>query len=172
MYRISPFTYLVSAMLSTGLANAPVVCSDIEFVNFQPPSGRTCGQYMETFMSTIGGYLLDDNATSDCAFCSASDTNVILTQLGLKYDERWRNFGLMMVYTVFNLFAALALYWLLRVPKGQRTKEMKAEEELVRQKTRQSIRSRRGSEAQSHHELDEVRSVDTKVRDSKSQDTS
>jgi ATP-binding cassette, subfamily G (WHITE), member 2, PDR len=158
MYRVSPFTYLVSAMLSTGLANAPVVCKEIEFVSFEPPSNQTCAQYMADYISVAGGYLRDPSATSDCAFCSASETNAILNQLGLEYDERWRNFGLMVVYTIFNLFAALALYWLLRVPKGQRTKEMKAGEEPVRQMTRPSMQDRRGSEAQHHHELQEVHS--------------
>jgi ABC-type multidrug transport system permease subunit len=30
MYRISPFTYLISGMLSVGLANQSVHCSPIE----------------------------------------------------------------------------------------------------------------------------------------------
>ncbi len=39
MYRISPFSYLVSAMLSTAVANTRVECADNEFLQFEPPGG-------------------------------------------------------------------------------------------------------------------------------------
>ena len=31
--------------------------------------------------------------------------------------DRWRNFGIMFAYIIFNVFGALFLYWLTRVPK-------------------------------------------------------
>jgi len=48
-YRISPLTYLVSAILSVGVAKAPVVCSSIEIVKVVPPNGSTCGKYLSPF---------------------------------------------------------------------------------------------------------------------------
>jgi flagellar biosynthesis/type III secretory pathway M-ring protein FliF/YscJ len=33
--------------------------------------------------------------------------------------RRWRNFGLLWVYVVFNIFAAVFFYWLARVPKNK-----------------------------------------------------
>jgi ATP-binding cassette subfamily G (WHITE) protein 2 (PDR) len=78
MYRLSPFTYLVSGMLSVGLANSSVQCAARELISFQPRSGSTCGEYMKAYTSFAGGFLVDDNATSDCQFCSISDTNVFL----------------------------------------------------------------------------------------------
>ncbi|EXJ91459.1 ATPase [Capronia epimyces CBS 606.96] len=119
MYRVSPFTYLVSAVLSTGLANAPVKCSKIELVPLQPPSGMTCGQYLGPYIDMAGGYVTDPTATRNCEFCSASSTNAFLTQLSINYADRWRNFGLMWVYIIFNVFGAVFLYWLLRVPKNK-----------------------------------------------------
>jgi ATP-binding cassette, subfamily G (WHITE), member 2, PDR len=146
-------------MLSTGLAEAPIECDDIEFVTFEPPSGQTCAQYMSSYISAFGGYLRDDSATTECAFCASSSTNDVLGGLGINFDERWRNFGLMMIYVIFNLFAALALYWLLRVPKRQRSKEMKSEEALARQRTsRNSVQERRAADVvHSTHELTLVR---------------
>ncbi len=117
MYRVSPFTYYISGLLSTALANAPVVCSKTEFVNLEPPNNLTCYQYMEPYMSVAGGYLQSPNATSECEFCSYSSTNSYLSLLEISYGDRWRNFGLMIVYIIFNVFGALALYWLCRVPK-------------------------------------------------------
>lgn len=123
MYRISPFTYLVDGMLSTGLANNAIVCSSIEYVRFNPPSGQTCGQYMSTYKATLGGYLTNDNATANCEFCAAASTNVYLTQLSSQYSTRWRNFGIMWAFVIFNIFAALGLYWYARVPRKQKVQE-------------------------------------------------
>ena len=123
MYRISPFTYLVDGMLSTGLANNAVVCSSIEYVHFNPPSGQTCGQYMSTYLNTLGGYLTNESATADCEFCAVASTNVYLTQLNSQYSTRWRNFGIMWAFIIFNIFGALGLYWYARVPRKQKVQE-------------------------------------------------
>lgn len=122
MYRVSPFTYLVSAMLSTGLSGTKAICDDIEYLHFDPPSNQTCYQYMSDYMNAFGGYLLDNNATNNCAFCSMSSTDTFLGQIGSYYKDAWRNFGLMWVYIVFNIAGAIFIYWAARVPKGKRTK--------------------------------------------------
>lgn len=123
MYRISPFTYLVDGMLATGLANNAIVCSSIELVTFNPPSGQTCSQYMTEYINTTGGYLTNAAATANCEFCSASSTNTYLESLSSSYSTRWRNFGIMWAFIVFNTFAALFLYWLARVPRKQKVQE-------------------------------------------------
>lgn len=125
MYRVSPFTYLVSTMLSTGIANTEVVCAANEYISLQPPSGSTCGEYMQSYMDVVGGYLTEPNATADCQFCAMGDTNVFLSSVQSNYADRWRNFGLMWVYIIFNIFGALAVYWLVRVPKKKGKKEKK-----------------------------------------------
>ena len=95
MYRISPFTYLVSAMLSTGVANAPVTCAANEYLHFEPPSGQTCQQYLGAYLDLAGGYLESGTAdsTSRCSYCSMNNTNVFLATVNSTYDTRWRNFG-------------------------------------------------------------------------------
>lgn len=136
MYRVSPFTYLVSAMLSVGLANTQVVCSDRELLKITPPSGQTCMEYLGPYMEFAGGYLTDENATTDCSLCSVKDTNFILEGLSARYNERWRNFGLLLVYIAFNIVAAVFIYWLVRVPKNSGKEEAPTEEALALQKTR------------------------------------
>lgn len=120
MYRVSPFTYLISAMLSTAVADADVYCSDIEFTIFNPPSGQTCGEYMSSFISFAGGTISNPAAVADCRYCSLSSTNTFLSALSIEYSERWRNFGLMLCYAVFNLCMAVFIYWLARVPKNKK----------------------------------------------------
>jgi hypothetical protein len=46
-----------------------------------------------------------------------ADTNTLLKGLGLSYDLRWRNFGIMWAFVAFNVAGAVFLYWLARVPK-------------------------------------------------------
>ncbi|KAF7587765.1 hypothetical protein BBP40_006725 [Aspergillus hancockii] len=118
MYRVSPLTYLVSAMLSTGLANTEVTCSDLEVTVVNPPSGQTCAEYLAAYMQMAGGTVYNRNATAGCQFCALTNSNMFLTSVSSDYGERWRNFGLMWVYIGFNVGAALVLYWAIRVPKS------------------------------------------------------
>jgi hypothetical protein len=120
MYRVSPFTYLVDGILSTGLANTLVTCSNIEFLHFEPSNGTSCGQYLSNYISFAGGYLQNPEATTDCQFCTVRDTNTLLHGMSLSYDLRWRNFGIMWVFIVFNVAGAFFLYWWVRVPKTKR----------------------------------------------------
>lgn len=122
MYRVSPFTYLVSGMLSVGLANARISCSTEEFLHFSPPSFSNCTTYLAPYIEVLGGYLMPDsmNSTTECVFCSGNETNIFLKGVSAEYGDRWRNFGIFLVYVIFNVAAAVGLYWLARVPKGIR----------------------------------------------------
>ncbi|KZL63583.1 abc-2 type transporter [Colletotrichum incanum] len=117
MYRVNPFTYIVEGFLSIGLANAPVTCSTTELLTFDAPSGSTCGEYMAEYIQNNGGYLVDNNA-SECHFCGMADTNAFLLDMNMSFDNRWRDFGLVWAFCVFNIAAAAVLYWVARVPKN------------------------------------------------------
>ena len=117
MYRLSPFNYLVGGLLSTAVKDAGVICADNEYLNFNPPSGQTCGEYMERYISELGGYLQSSNSTSSCSFCQLSNTNQFLAAVSADPTQSWRNFGLMWVYIGFNICSCFFIYWLIRVPK-------------------------------------------------------
>jgi ABC-type multidrug transport system permease subunit len=123
MYRVSPFTYLVSAIMATGLANTEVTCAANEYVVFDPVKGQNCGAYLQDYVAAAGGYVLNESATSDCQYCPMKDTNVFLKALSSSYDNRWRDWGIGMVYIVVNIVASLGLYWLVRMPKGKKQKQ-------------------------------------------------
>ncbi|KAM0328215.1 hypothetical protein ACHAQA_005624 [Verticillium albo-atrum] len=118
MYRVSPLTYLVSGLLSTGLAHNAVECSDLELLRFAPANGTSCGDYLAPYQELAGGQVMNAAATDICEFCPLATTDAFLATINSDYGERWRNYGLMWVYIVFNIGAALLLYWLMRVPKG------------------------------------------------------
>ncbi|KAG6090993.1 ZEB2-regulated ABC transporter 1 [Claviceps sp. LM220 group G6] len=119
MYRVSPFTYLVSGMLTTGVANTDVVCADNEFLKFKPPGNQTCLEYMKDYIDVFGGKLADESDRSMCQYCTISETNAYLAGVSSYYSDRWRNFGILWVYVLLNISAAMFIYWLARVPKNK-----------------------------------------------------
>lgn len=78
------------ALLATGVGGTRVQCRPSEFLSFPPPSGSTCGDYMATYIQAAGGYLADPSSTTNCQFCSISDTNTFLKTFNYNYDHRWR----------------------------------------------------------------------------------
>lgn len=102
-YYVSPFTWLVSALMTTGTHGVAVRCAPAEISMFQPPSGKTCGEYAGAFANATMAAIYNPEATSDCEFCSVSVADVYLSSLNMLYSERWRNVGLLIVYIVFNV---------------------------------------------------------------------
>lgn len=121
MYRVNPFAYLVSSFMSTTLGQAPAHCAENEFQTFSAPPEQSCLDYMSKYMSTYGGYLRDRNATGTCEFCQMDSTDQFLLTINANWNTRWRDFGLLWVYISFNVAAAIALYWIFRVPKSKKS---------------------------------------------------
>ncbi|KAF7716532.1 Uncharacterized protein PECH_005181 [Penicillium ucsense] len=117
MYRVSPFTYLVSAVLSSGLSGGNAKCSSIELLKVDPPQGQNCSSYLDPYVRLYQASLSNPNATSGCEICPIQSNDTFLAQLSIRFSDYWRNIGLLFVYVGFNVVMALVLYWLARVPK-------------------------------------------------------
>ncbi|USP73527.1 abc multidrug transporter [Curvularia clavata] len=124
MYRVSPFTYWIGGMVSTMSAGRSVVCSPSEVLTFDPPSGQTCGAYLNPYATTTGGTIQNPDATADCRYCTLSNTDQFLAGSKIYYSQRWRNFGLMFAYIAFNVFLAVLSYYLFRVAKLESIKSV------------------------------------------------
>lgn len=122
MYRLSPMTYYVQAVLATGLANTNIVCAPDEILTFQPDNSQACGTYMKDFIDTSGGYLLNPNSRTNCEFCSLNSSNTYLASINTFYSQRWSNFGIFVAFIGINIILTTLFYWLARVPKGNREK--------------------------------------------------
>lgn len=118
MYRVSPMTYWVSGMASTMLHDRRVVCSQDELNVFQPRSGETCGTYMRTFLQQNDGTLTNPDATSNCTYCTYQVADPFLAGSEIYWGDRWRNFGFMFAYILFNIAVTVLLYYLFRVRQG------------------------------------------------------
>ncbi|KAK4865212.1 hypothetical protein LT330_001835 [Penicillium expansum] len=120
VYRVDPFTYLVTGFLSTSLAQAPMHCADNEYLTFIAPQNQSCAQYMRGYINDNGGALLNPDAIGngeDCRYCQFTETDQFLANLGADFSQRWMAFGVLWAYVAFNVFMAVFLYWLLRVPR-------------------------------------------------------
>lgn len=117
MYRVSPFTYWISSLVSTMLHGRRVDCSSTETSIFSPPAGQTCQQYLAPYLQTAPGTLQNPNDTRDCRYCSLSTADQLLAPSGVVWSERWRNFGIVWAYVIFNIFVAVLTYYLFRVKK-------------------------------------------------------
>ena len=114
-YHVSVRLFLMLHRLAYPSSSYSVQCAAQEFLEFDPSAGSTCGAYMADYISGAGGYLLDPQATSNCQFCQLESTDVFLATFGMSYSHAWRNFGILIAYCVFNVFAAMALYYFVRV---------------------------------------------------------
>ncbi|KAF8206137.1 pleiotropic drug resistance ABC transporter [Mycena galopus ATCC 62051] len=116
MYHVSPFNYLIEGLLGQALGKHEIVCSAIELVRVDPPSGQTCGAYFAPYMSFAGGYLTNANATSACEFCSTATTDQFLEpNFNIYYSHHWRNAALLFAYIGFNIVSIYVLTWFFRI---------------------------------------------------------
>lgn len=122
MLRVNPLTYAVEGLLGTTLADAPVQCAANEIVRMAPAGGATCAEYLAGFLQAAGGYIAGGtaNSTQECQYCGLADTNAFLAGINMNFGNRWRDFGFLWAYIIFNLSAALFFYWLVRVPKASK----------------------------------------------------
>ncbi|KAK3389429.1 ABC transporter-like protein [Podospora didyma] len=117
MYRVSPFTYWIAGIVSTLLHDRPVECSAVETLIFDPPSGMTCAQYLQPMLSAAPGTLQNPAAVEQCRYCTLSVADQFLGSVDIFYSERWRNFGIIWAYIIFDVIMAVSLYYVFRVKK-------------------------------------------------------
>ncbi|KAH8883702.1 ABC-2 type transporter [Thozetella sp. PMI_491] len=123
MYYLSPFTYWISGMVSTMLHGRLVECSEAETSILNPPLGQSCGQYFAPFMEGAGafGKLQNPNDTTACRYCSVMTADTYLGGSGIFWEDRWRNYGIVWAYVLFNILIAIGTYYFFRVRTVQRT---------------------------------------------------
>lgn len=127
MWRVSPFTYWIAAMAATMASGNPINCSKVEASVVSPPSGQSCREYFAAFLNGTGsmGALQNPNDTSDCRYCPATTADTTLSASGIFYSDRWRNFGILWAYVIFNIAVAVGTYYWFRVRPNQRARAAK-----------------------------------------------
>ncbi|KAF6824972.1 ABC transporter [Colletotrichum musicola] len=133
MYPVSPGTYLVGGVTSAAMTGSRVSCSDAEFLNIPMAANNetTCLEWLGPFAEAAGGYLVDSLGTTGdiCRYCPISNADQFLSRFNIRYDDAWRNFGILWVYVLFNAGAAMGAYWLFRMPKGKGLRRQRSAKE-------------------------------------------
>jgi ABC-type multidrug transport system permease subunit len=117
MYRLSPFTYWVGGIVSTALHGREIRCTQTETSIFNPPPGQTCGEYLAPYLQVAPGTLQNPESLEQCRYCSISTSDQFLAGSQIYWTERWRNFGIVWAYVIFNIAMAVLTYYLFRVAK-------------------------------------------------------
>ncbi|KXN81251.1 Brefeldin A resistance protein [Leucoagaricus sp. SymC.cos] len=121
MYHLSPYTYLIEALLGQAIGRMEINCSSTEFVTVDPPSGQTCGSFLQEYISRSGGYITNSDATTGCQYCSARTTDQWMgPNFNIYYTNHWRDFGIFWGYIVFNTICVYLFTYLIRVQSHNR----------------------------------------------------
>ncbi|KAI0076391.1 pleiotropic drug resistance ABC transporter [Panus rudis PR-1116 ss-1] len=116
MYRTTPFTYLIEGLLGQAIGRSQINCSSLEFAPVHPPAGQTCQAYLGPFVEFAGGYIENPDSTDVCQYCPFRTTDqFLLSSFNINYDNRWRDFGLLLAYVAFNIFCMFAFTYVFRI---------------------------------------------------------
>ncbi|CAI4050610.1 ATP-binding cassette multidrug transporter PDR18 SKDI_14G3910 [Saccharomyces kudriavzevii IFO 1802] len=115
MWKLSPYTYFLQNFVSLLMHKKPVRCSKKELSFFNPPMGQTCGEFTEPFFKFGTGYIANPDATSDCAYCQYKVGDEYLARIDASFSYLWRNLGFICAYIIFNIFAMVAVYYVVQV---------------------------------------------------------
>ncbi|KAF9585985.1 hypothetical protein BGW38_010677 [Lunasporangiospora selenospora] len=107
MYWLDPYHYVIEAIVTVQLHDVEVRCKGDEFSIFNAPPGQTCGDYAAAFMTRATGYINNPSATSGCEYCVYSKGQDFYHGLSMDFANRWRDFGIIWIYIVFNIVMVL-----------------------------------------------------------------
>ncbi|KAI1628700.1 ABC drug exporter AtrF [Exophiala viscosa] len=101
MYWLTPFHYLLEAMLGVIIHDQPVQCKGSEFARFSAPPGETCASYVDPYIKLAGGYV---QVASDglCEFCQYATGDQFGEGFSIYYSHKWRDFGIFLGFIAFN----------------------------------------------------------------------
>ncbi|GAA6016702.1 hypothetical protein JCM11491_000212 [Sporobolomyces phaffii] len=111
MYHLSPFTYLIDALVSNALGGVTIRCKQDQFQVLNPPANEQCVNWLQPYTQTYGGYA-EVLQNGDCGYCTYATGDQFLSTVGMSYSHRWRNVGFLCAYIVFNIVAVFVCSWL------------------------------------------------------------
>ncbi|KAI9340884.1 ABC-2 type transporter-domain-containing protein [Obelidium mucronatum] len=104
LYWIDPYHYLIEGFMVNDLGGLALNCDETSFVPVAIPANVTCGKYFQPYLTIVGapGTLVDASAKGNCLYCPIQKGDDIFHHLGWSYTNRWKNFGYLMAFWLFN----------------------------------------------------------------------
>lgn len=119
IYYLDPFTYLVGALLEPILWDVIVTCKASELTTIPLPDSTTCGTYMESFLASHAGYVVDAANATFCEYCPFSTGADYAKTFNI--NERyygWRDVGI----TALFCFSSYAMVFGMMKLRSKETK--------------------------------------------------
>lgn len=115
MYWVNPSSWWIAGVLAATLHDIPVTCTPSETAQFTPPAGMTCAEYAGAYAASAGGYLLDGTSRTLCQYCPYSSGDGYLSTLSIQASDKWRDFGVFLVFVVTNYLLVYFFIWTVRI---------------------------------------------------------
>ncbi|KAL9088373.1 MAG: hypothetical protein Q9159_003147 [Coniocarpon cinnabarinum] len=117
MYYVNPSTWWIGGVLAAVLHDVPVICADNEYARFTPPAGQTCQGYAGAFVNASTGYMTEGvtNGQTVCNFCQYNSGDDYLQSLNISAGDKWRDFGIFLVFVFTNYMLVYFFIWSCRV---------------------------------------------------------
>lgn len=113
MPYVTPMFYYTSGAMGTLIGNRPVHCRQDEAQVFTVPSGVTCLEYASPWIESAAGYLMRPHAADGtCEYCAYKTGSDYLAQIPISPSTKWRDYGVLLAYIVFNFALIYAFTWL------------------------------------------------------------
>ncbi|KAL6715305.1 ATP-binding cassette transporter snq2 [Lecanora helva] len=120
MYWFNPSTYWIGGVMAATLRDIKVDCAPSEVALFNPPSGQTCAQFAQSYVSKIGrGYLTNPNDTTQCGYCQYATGVEYMQSLNVQPSDKWKYLPIFLAFCVSNWALVYFFVWTVRV-KGWR----------------------------------------------------
>ncbi|KAM0754754.1 putative SNQ2-ABC transporter [Meredithblackwellia eburnea MCA 4105] len=110
MYHLTPFTYLIEGLCVNAMSGVKITCTPQQFTFLTPPSGQSCLDFMQPFISANAGYA--QVVDGKCGYCAYKSGDEFLATVGMNFSHRYRDVGLMCAYIVFNYALVFILTYL------------------------------------------------------------
>ncbi|GAA5817043.1 hypothetical protein MFLAVUS_010579 [Mucor flavus] len=121
MYWLDPFHYYIEGLAVNELQNLVVDCKQEDLLKFNVPPNMTCGEYTENFFAYgAPGYIDNPQATSPdmCGYCTfKSGKEFYSSRFDWSENHKWRNFGIVVGFFIFNVIVFLTLVYFRRKPR-------------------------------------------------------
>ncbi|KAJ5629998.1 ATP-binding cassette transporter [Penicillium herquei] len=121
-YNISPLYYFIEGIGTNAMHALDITCRSSELSVFNAPSSETCGSYAAAFFSQSNstGYLVDENATGQCEYCSYATGDEYVKQYDFSYSQRGHNVGIFIGFILFNYTMTVVATYLIFIFKWRK----------------------------------------------------